>query len=262
MLTMRDAAFSPSTSAVRKSDLADSELLYLDETDLELKATHDIDSWNGYTYVLGHKTIGFAEGGVEVFDGTTHLGTWMLSDTFPTIDDLPGVHTNSISVSDAGEIIVSLHYKDAILGIDGDPASPTFLQTNFQALGNDDLRDPLPDPDYVPASDTLFEDQHNPSRHGDTLWVFDNLSQRNSRAVHMSMNSDGTLTELESYAPGRRCLFQGGALPVTDGLLFTCATSDDVFLFRQGNEEPEWEMKAKCGGSGSTSVRAYPVVVE
>jgi hypothetical protein len=265
LLTSRDAVFSGAAGAVRKTDLAGSELLSLDAAELDLYPTHDLDSWGGYTYVLGSLGGGaFAGlGSVEVFAGARSVGQWSLEDTFPGEPGLDVTFINSLSVGETGEIVLSLLSRDTVLGLDGDPASPTFLQRTFHAIGDLSQPNPLPDPDFVPSVDPAFAGQHNPSVHDGSLWVFDNGSQAEARAVQLSLNADGTLGELASYSADQECPYQGGAVPVPGGLLLTCATTDEVLLFRSGEEAPAWRMLAECGVStGGSSPRAYPVFVE
>ncbi|MCB9688012.1 MAG: hypothetical protein H6738_17910 [Alphaproteobacteria bacterium] len=269
LLVTRDAAFSTDAPVVRKTDLVGDELLRLEDADLALRATHDLDAWHGLVYALGH-TGQWGIGGFEVFDGTTKIGQWMLSDEFAGTADLGEIHVNSLSVSDDGEVVLSLWNRDTIVVVDGDPASPTFLQTLFHAQGNPGVGDPLPNPEFVPApgQGQLFVGQHNPTRVGaDELWVFDNRSTLlRSRALRMRLDAQaGTMTEVESWWMDQSCPFQGGAIAIPGGALVTCATTDGVNAFRFGSAtSSDWRMRATCGGGfpGSSMTRAYPVTIE
>ncbi|MCA9494268.1 MAG: hypothetical protein KC621_30285 [Myxococcales bacterium] len=269
LLVTRDAAFSDDAPVVRRTDLVGDETLRLEDADLALKATHDLDAWHGLVYVLGH-TGQWGIGGFEVFDGPTKIGQWMLSDEFSGTADLGEIHVNSLSVSDDGEVVLSLWNRDTIVVVDGDPASPTFLQTLWHAQGNPGVGDPLPNPDFVPAQGQgqLYVGQHNPTRVGsDELWVFDNRSTLlRSRALRMRLDTQaGTMTEVESWYMDQSCPFQGGAIAIPGGALVTCATTDGVNAFRFGaGSNPDWRMRATCGGGfpGSSMTRAYPVTIE
>lgn len=265
LLVSRDGAFREGPSEVVRVDRTGNELLRLTDAELELNATHDLDTWHGYTYVLGH-TGSWGVGGVEVFDGTTRLGRWMLSDDFSDQPGLERIHANSVSVSEAGEAVVSLYDEDAVIAFDGDPASPGFLRTTWIAQGDPAEADPLPDPDYVARSGPLFAALHDARRVGtDELWLFDNRSRvDHSRALRARLDAaSGTLVELGSWDLDHLCPFQGGAIPVPGGVLVTCATTGGVNLFRDGSDAPDWRLLASCGGdAGASMTRAYPVTID
>ncbi|MCA9494569.1 MAG: hypothetical protein KC621_31795, partial [Myxococcales bacterium] len=257
MIAVKDSAMSPGQSEVQEVDLGGNELLHLTTADFRLKLTHDVDRWHQYTYLLGENPQN-RMGGFEVFDGTTKVGEFLLTDAFPNITN---THVNGISVSESGEVILSELNYNAILGIDGDPASPTFLQMLWHSNGAPGGGADLPNPDLEPASGTIYRGQHNASRHGDELWVFDNRSRGSARGLRMSMDfASGEIAEIDSWSTGETCFNQGGAQPMDGGALVTCANSDNVYAFRDNAATPEWEMLARCGGfPGSSSTRAYPV---
>ena len=267
MLTLQDTPFSEeSQSAVLKRDLAGRDVLYLSGEDLALRTTHDLDVWNGYLYVLGREpgAFPFTEGGVEVFDGSKRIGQWMISDAFPEEPSIELDHLNTLSVGEDGEITLSVYNRSAVLGLDGDPASPQFLGMRYHALGDPEQLNAFDDPDYAPVSEVLFKGPHNPNREGDSLWVFDNESGWTSRAVELAMNGDGTLTERAVYSAGDTCPNQGGAIPVEGGVLVTCPMNHSVYLYREGAAEPDWTLTASCGERTvqQVSTRGYPVKVE
>ncbi len=267
LLALKDSAMSAGPSEVLESHVSGRELLHLTPAELDLRLTHDLDRWNGYTYVLGEAPS--MMGGFEVFQGTTKLGQWMLTDGFPSVPE-PGLqlaHVNGLSVSEDGQVLVTVHGADTVVSVDGDPSSPTFLQMSWHATGNPDGVNELPNPDYAPAAGTLFYGPHNGNLNDGELWVFDNLSQAGARAVRMAMDSKtGELTELEAWSTGYspdRCANQGGALPIPGGALVTCANEDVVQAFRHGASVPDWTLTATCGApAGGSSTRAYPVVFE
>ena len=236
-------------------------------TDFSLRLTHDVARWGTLTYLLA-ETEG-SIGGFEVFDGTQKVGQWLLDEAFGEVTDLSRAHVNGLSVSDNGEVVLSIHAFDGIVAVDGDPASPSFLSFLWHASGDPGGQDDLPDADYVPDGDPLFSAQHHASRYGDELWVFDNGSQATARALRMQMDHEaGTLTELDAWSMGQSCRNQGGAVPLEGGVLATCANSKDVYAFRDEAGDPEWLLNATCGTGGAGplgqngSTRAYPVYIE
>jgi hypothetical protein len=262
VLALKDSAMTFGESAVAEIDVEWTEQLRLNTGDFSLRLTHDADKWRGYTYLLGEN--GQRMGGFEVFDGTTHLGTWMLDDSFSGVPGLANAHVNGLTVSETGEVVISALNLDAVFAVDGDPASPTFLQLLWHAAGSAGASD-LPNPDYAPTSGSVFRAQHNGSRVGDELWVFDNGSERTARAVRLQMDLvTGALTELDSWSTNTTCRNQGGALPVPGGALVTCANSDEVALFRDATATPDWQLQGQCGSAriGGASTRAYPVTIE
>ena len=73
----------------------------------------------------------------------------------------------------------------------------------------------------------------------------------------------GRLDLEHSWAMDRVCRNQGGALPVEDGALATCANQNLVWLFPADSEVPAWTISASCvPGFLNGSTRAYPVTIE
>ncbi|MEN0065854.1 MAG: hypothetical protein AAGA48_27185 [Myxococcota bacterium] len=254
VLALRDSTMSfNEPSKYEEIDLLGQTLLELNEgVDFDARLTHDIGRWQGYTYLLAEDQS--RGGGFLVYDGPTFLGQWSLLDDFVTGNS----HVNGLTVSTTGEVVISDLTSDTIVAVDGDPASPTFLKRLWHASGGTGSN--LPDPDYEPVSGILFDGQHNASRHGDELWVFDNRSQGDSRALRMAMDHvNGKLTEIDSWSMNRRCNNQGGAMPLPGGVLATCANTGRVLAFADGSNEAEWAMLAECQGAGMT--RAFPVTI-
>lgn len=263
VLAVTDSTMTRDTSEFLEVDVTGTERLRLSTSDFQLKLTHDVARWGDYTYLLGE--TGGRIGGFEVFQGTTRLGQWLLTDDFSG-GGLVNAHVNGISVSETGEVLISVHGYSDLVAVDGDPASPTFLQLAWHAQGNPNGFPTLPNPDYVPDDPPLFERQHAAHRFGDELWLFDNESQRDARALRALLDPvTGTMTELDSWSMGRQCPNQGGSLPISGGVLATCANSDEVAAFRDATSAPDWTMHASCGSGGfpggGASTRAYPVSI-
>ncbi len=231
---------------------------------------HDAARWGEFTYLL-HETHGpgLDVDGVHVFDGSGALvGTFHLDDHYDT--SVGGgffgdwAHSNGVNVTAGGEVVMSLLNFDTVLGIDGDPASPTFLDLTWSAVGGPDG---LPNPVYswVPGPTEGFDGQHNASLLGDSLYLFDNGSQDDSRALRMELDSAaGTVTVAEAWSVGSYCPVQGGAVPIDGGVLATCPESRDVLAFRDGATTPEFTLHAECD-SGFFAVginRGIPVTIE
>ncbi|MBX2797393.1 MAG: hypothetical protein KTR31_06995 [Myxococcales bacterium] len=265
VLAVRGSVMGTGPSALVETDLLGNEALTLEaDTHFSLRLTHDVGRWGPYTYLLGEAS---GIGGFEVWEGTTHRGTYLLSDDFDSVDNLGVAHVNGLSVSEEGEVVVSVFAFDGVVVVDGDPDSPTFLDLLWHAAGDPGGANDLPDPDYVPAQGTLFQRQHNASLHDGQLWVFDNRSQSDPRALRMSIDeSTGTLSEDDSWSVDRACPNQGGAMPIEGGVLATCANTRDVYAFRDGADVADFSLKASCPGQGgfgfNGSTRAYPVTIE
>ncbi len=219
------------------------------------------------------KTVhaGEAYGPESIFQAITELyadrighGTYLLDESFPEVRDINRAHVNGLAVSAEGEVLLSLYAFDAVVSVDGDPASPTFLQMLWHASGAPGDGDDLPDPDYIPPV-TAFQAQHNASRVGDALWIFDNQSRMDARALRLRMDHvAGTIVEERAWSLDRRCANQGGAIPIEGGVLATCANSREVFQFLEDEEEAAWTLEASCPGGHPLSgfTRAHPVIIE
>ncbi len=244
------------------------ELLRLERgIDFEHKLHHDVARWGPYTYLLQEHPVGsLSVDGVYVFEGETLLGTIDLEDHFTIGGDGHNgdwAHANGLNATDSGELVMSLLVFDSVLGIDGDPASPGFLGLSWVASGSPAG---LSDADYrpPPGAEQGFSGQHNASRRGDELWVFDNTGDgARSRALRMRMDHAAGELPLDAawYLP-RRCNIHGGAIPIEGGVLASCATTGDVFAFAEGSDEPQWWMRADCGGDTGSAIsitRGIPV---
>ncbi len=231
---------------------------------------HDIARWGDLTYTLYERRVGTVDvDGVYVFDGTTLIGDFRLDDWF-TVSGPGGLfndwsHANGLKVTDAGELVMSLYEFDTVVGIDGDPGSPTFLDKTWHAVGSPAG---LPDADYAPLDGPLegFSGQHNASRHGDALWLFDNDGAGSgSRAARFLLDAGaGTVALDAAWDLGLACPIQGGAVPLDGGgVLATCTSTADVMAFQEGATTPAWTLQASCSG-GSFSLppnRAIPVFI-
>jgi hypothetical protein len=120
-------------------------------------------------------------------------------------------------------------------------------------------------PDYTPAwgEQEGFARQHNASLHGDSLWLFDNQSQRTSRAVQLQLNPEpGTLRLQGAWSFDDFCEHQGGAIPIEGGVLATCANRGLVWAFHEEDPSPSWTLQAHCDATvGLPLTRAIPVFI-
>ena len=263
VLALRDSTMAPDISVFSEVHVSGEEVLRLEpDEDFTLLLTHDVARWGPYTYLLGERPDDIS--GFEVFEGHEYLGTYMLDESFPDVDNLRIDHIHGLSVSALGEVTLSVHGFDAVVAVDGDPASPTFLQKLWHASGAPDGINDLPGPTYVPRGEEGFLKQHNAGLYDGLLWLYDNLGTETSRVVVYSLDDERGRLELEhSWAMDRVCRNQGGALPVEDGALATCANQNLVWLFPADSEEPAWTISATCGaGFLNGSTRAYPVTIE
>jgi hypothetical protein len=222
---------------------------------------HDVARWGAYTYLLFEYREGTASvDGLYVFDGTTLVGELRLGDLFTTSGNGDWSHANGIENGDNGELAMSLLVFDTVLGIDGDPASATFLEVLWGVGGSANA---LPGMSYTAptGADEGFEGQHNATRKGDELWVFDNTGNGSvSRAVRFDLTSAGEALHSEHWYFDARCPIQGGAVPVNGGVLATCVGSNDIRMFEDGNATETWSLDATCGSPNPVSLnRAIPV---
>ncbi len=255
-----------------EQDLAGNPVLSLIRgEDYEHFLHHDVARWGRYRYLLFERAVkGVMVDGIHVFDGSTRIATWGLEDAF-TVDPsqtTPGgdwSHANGINVTDSGEIILSILRFSNVLSLDGDPASDSFLDLQWVAAGRPDAS--LPGADYVPPSSPGegFLAQHNASRVGDELWVFDNASQQVSRALRMTLDHvDGKLPITGEWAFDRTCRNQGGALPIEGGVLATCANAGRVWAFADDAVAPAWTLWAQCDARVGRLplTRGIPITIE
>lgn len=223
---------------------------------------HDSERWGSYRYLLFRRRVDqYSVDGVHVFEGDELVGTWFMDEHFPVGGELRDwSHGNGISVDDDGVMVMSFMSLDAVVAVDGDPASPTFLETLWHATGRTGSS-PLPDPEFVPAvPDHGFARPHNASVLDGDLWVFDNFSQLDSRALRLAMNHErGTLAITGAWSFAEPCSVQGGAQPIDGGVLATCAPSGRVWAFKDAATEPAWQMTAQCGGASPMANRAIAV---
>lgn len=233
---------------------------------------HDLTRWGDYRYLLFERRVGGLDvDGIYVFDGSSaRIGEVGLEEHYPIVGGGAfgdWAHANGLNATGDGLLVLSLLNFDTVIGIDGDPASPTFLQPRWHAVGT---ARGLPDPTYAPpaAPGEGFAGQHNASLHdGDRLWLFDNTGDgRVSRATRSVLDPVAGEVRVEAAWPlDRRCPIQGGAIPLEpDGVLVSCPDSGEVSAFREGATVPDWTLRATCG-AGFFSLglnRAIPVTID
>jgi len=241
--------------------------LQLSSGDFSGSLHHDVTRWNGLTYLLFQYLVdGTLVDGVHVYDGTTLLGTFRLGDHYTVTPGAPGPggddwsHANGINATEDGLIVMSVLKFSTVIALDGDPASPTFLDIVWSVGGHSGS---LPGVDYLAPSslDEGFAAQHNASFTGDRLWLFDNQGNGlQSRAASYELVGDQALLT-EDYWFDNRCDIQGGAIPIEGvGVLGTCATVNEVWMFETGEPDPTWTLHASCGLAGPASLnRGIPV---
>jgi len=264
--------WSPDTRTVMVSNHDHFEELALDGTigltldrgvDFDEPLHHDLARWGPYTYLLfEYNENSVWVDGIYVFEGSTQIGEFKLGDHY-VVDGGFGdwSHGNGIENGDNGELTMSLLVFDTVLGVDGDPASPTFLDVAWSAGGTTSA---LPGLDFAAGPGLLdgFNGQHNATRRGDQLWVFDNLSAGLSRSARYSLTAAGEVLHEESWSFDNTCPIQGGAVPVGDGVLGTCVAVNDVRYFENGVPDAVWELEVQCGQvPGIGMNRAIPVQV-
>lgn len=238
---------------------------------------HDVERGGDLVYALfAHQVDDRVLDGVYVLRDGDVVATWLLEDhvtptgageadgfwqrEFPGADDWS--HANSLW-SDGRDLLVSLRWQDAVLKLDGDPASDTFGAVDWVLTGTQDGDVPG---DFAWTDGGGFDGQHHASLVDGGVTVFDNgPSAADSRAVRIALDEDAsTAREVGSWSMGRHCEVQGGVSLVGDSVLVTCATASTVSEFGAGDDAPRFTLTASCGGSagpgGATGwSRAMPV---
>ena len=221
---------------------------------------HDLDRWNGYTYMLHNYDNGNATvDAIHIYDGQTLVDTIDFADHYDTSQGQgeggPGGdewgHANGINLTPDGELVVSLLLWSSVVVFDADPTSATFTDKLWVVDGTGDG---LPGADYLVGTggDDGFERQHNASFHDGKLFLFDNTGTGGeSRAARFNLNANtGEIEHEESWGVESSCPTEGGSVPIAGGVLATCANSRDVFEFRDGSATATFELNASCGGGG------------
>ncbi len=244
------------------------ELLRLERgVDYDGLLHHDLTRWQGLTYLLYERAQGSQNvDGIHVFDGTTQVGNFYLDDHYPC--DCTGMgdwsHGNGLNITDTGELVLSLLQFDGVLGIDGDPASATFLQPTFLASGL--AATTLPGPDYLAptAPGEGWERQHNASLLDGDLYLFDNSSVPNqSRGLRLTLDAVSGEARVDAeWRLDKTCLVHGGALPIDGGVLLSCATDEEVYAFEESATTAAWTLSSGCTSSELTMTHALPVRIE
>ncbi len=229
---------------------------------------HDITRWGPYTYVIFDEPYGgLRADGILVFRGTELVGTFRLSDTYTPPDTGTGdwAHANGINANEEGLIALSLRNFDMVLGIDGDPDSPTFLDILWTAGGSAQA---LGTPNFNPAigPEEGWAGQHNPHVDGDRLTLFDNFGDGVvSRAARFHLDpTTGQAVHERSWYLDELCQIQSGAVPFDGGILASCASSGKVSAFAEASTEPSFQLEARCPPNGFVTAitRGIPVRIE
>jgi len=257
-----------SSSTLVETGVGGAELLRITGTSFSGSLHHDVARWNQYTYSIFSRSTNVNVDGIFVFEGTKLLGEFFLGDHYDTTGGFGDwSHANGLNATEDGQLIFSLLNFDAVLSIDGDPASPKFLQINWLAAGNPPSD--LPNPDYVAVAGPLegFSGQHNPHVVGDKLWVFDNAGVGGgSRALRTTLDAKaGTITHDASWNLGVTCPIQSGAVPLEGGgVLASCQSNGRAAAFEEGNPSAVWSLDADCGGPGFgvRPNRVIPILIE
>jgi hypothetical protein len=264
------AVLNASASRFERTDMDGAQSLVLTRgADFDEGLHHDVETWGGYTYLLYEYSEGAAVvDGIHVFEGSRRVGSFELGDHYAVSGSGEWSHANGIEASDDGQIILSMLNHSAVVAVDGDPSSPTFLEVLWSAAGEASL----PDPTYGPPSSTSdgFSSQHNASFVDGLLWLFDNRGAGSySRAAAYELDQSDVV-RVETYDFSARCDVQGGAIPVGGGVLGTCASANDVRWWGRGETDASWTLQGDCavggggggpggGGGNGTLARAIPV---
>lgn len=213
---------------------------------------HDVYRRDGHTWLLYHDRLpGLTLDGFVVWDPDGgELGRYREVDHLPIPVGAAGdwSHTNTIFVDPDWNVYLSLLHQNTLVKLDGDPASPTFGQTEWilagdlpMALGNDFLLDWA----QIGGVDA-FSHQHEVSVRDDgRLQLLDN---QNGRVLVLDVDEGArTATPVESYATSvAPCGPQGtSATSAADGRFAAC-NGDTLYEYDPLGTAPRWESTLVC----------------
>ncbi len=153
-------------------------------------------------------------------------------------------HANALSLASDDTLAISLRDVDAIVAVDGDPASPGFGAVRWALEGTDgDAVDAT-----IAWSDAgSFSRQHHVRLSENGLTLFDNGDPYTGSARGLSVDlTTGAARELAVWPMNATCPVQGSVVELADGGgLSTCAEED--FIEERGPEgDWRWRLEVKC----------------
>jgi len=256
-------------------DLMGNELAHLVDVNAMLGADatfwglhHDVFARNGLYYVMFRVSYepGDVLDAVAILDAqSTLLNTWYPSEHLPLPDAWSGdwLHTNTIWVDDAGDLLLSWTAQDTIGKVKGDPSADDFgtlewtLAGTAGALGSDVTIDwsAIEEPH-------AFDYQHDLSLTDDAQVVL--LDNGNGRGLVFELDEEAlTATAVGVYPTGSAaCGPQGTAALTSAGKVMVGCSEGTLLEYDAATAEPEWEAGFSCelpivtGGAG---VRWYPL---
>jgi hypothetical protein len=202
-----------------------------------------------------------AQGHLQPSQGSPCCGDYWGSD-FPGAVDF--AHSNSLTVSQGGDVLLTYRYIDAVQAVRGDPLHPSFGELLYTLVGRPDS--PVPS-DFVlidpVQGDPSFGSPHHVQATEQGLRLYDNGWQpdRSTRILELALDvGAATATVTDALALGLYCPIQGSAFPVDDQWLTVCSGDDRIFTV-DGDGLRTWEAWFTCpdGASMRPPYRAVPV---
>jgi hypothetical protein len=244
-------------------DLLGNELVRLElGTDFEYMLHHDVNKSNGYIYALFEVPGSPALDGVYIFDPTgVMVGEWHASSVFepPLSGGGSWLHTNTVWVDEAGDILLSSWAMSSVIKIEGDWTSPEFGQHIWTLSGEgfDDVGDDFVI-DWSAVDDAdRFQRQHDLKLLPDGRMLM--LDNHVGRGLILSLDeATMTATAESAYSTGYICGPQGTAAATTGHVFVGCSGPDILEYDLEG--ELLWQATAVCpSGDEAISARWYPL---
>lgn len=258
------------TSRLVEYDAQGNEILVLKQgEDYEHDIHHEAYRKDGLTYVLYRFPV-YVEGvldaveeGFYVFDGNTQIGDVRLTDSFGPEDRVDSTnpdytdysHSNSLSVDDVGDVIVSFRHQSSIAKIVGNPNSDNFGDWIWGLQGlSSDAGPGFPNDFSIVAPEGVvadFEQQHHAHFLPDgSLSLFDNrsISSEPARVLRIALDEVSRTASIEqAYLLPDDCSFAGGSAHTAAGNpIGTCAPTREAFEFDALSAEQVWYAQMTC----------------
>jgi hypothetical protein len=244
-------------------DLLGNEILRLQYgVDFEYMLHHDVNKADGYIYALFEVPGSPALDGVYIFDSAgVMVGEWYASSVFtpPASGGGSWLHSNTVWIDDAGDILVSSWAMSSVIKIEGDWTSPEFGQHLWTLSGEglDDVgNDFVIDWSLVDDADR-FQRQHDLKLMPDGRMLM--LDNHVGRGLVLSLDeANMTATADSAYSTGYICGPQGTAAATTGHVFVGCSGPDILEYDLEG--ELLWQAAAVCpSGAEAISARWYPL---
>ena len=170
-------------------------------------------------------------------------------------------HTNTLFVDDSGDVYLSLWAQDAVLKIDGDPASPTFREIAWVLAGSELTaigQDFVVDWSAVSGPDS-WRNQHDVSIRDGRLYLFDNF---HGRGLAMSLDEEGRTAVVDRKYPTAepQCFAQGTTTPTSDGHVFAGCPTSALREYAPDGGAPVFQATLSCPNGAAPMATRWSVL--